>query len=104
MGIMRKKGTNRSLFNILKSRLSEDVSNVSETKVEERKSGHKESKKVKFPPDIDQIKDEDEHYHQKEFRKVTIFFQVFNIRNIMLSVLSLFRSIFKMVLTVVTNY
>ena len=104
MGIMRKKGTNRSLFNILKSRLSEDVSNVSETKVEERKSGHKESKKVKFPPDIDQIKDEDEHYHQKEFRKVTIFFQVFNIRNIMLSVFSLFRSIFKMVLTIVTNY
>ena len=55
MGITRKKGTNRSLFNMLKSRLSEDLSNISETKVEERQSGQKESKKVRFPPDIDQF-------------------------------------------------
>ena len=58
---------------MLKSRLSEDLSNISETKVEERKSGHKESRQVRFPHDIDQIKDEDEPQHQKEFRKVTIF-------------------------------
>ena len=102
MGITTKKGFNRSLFNILRSRLSEDLSNISETKVEERQSGQKESKKVRFPPDIDQFKDEDEHQHEKEFRKVTIFLQVFNIRNVMLSVISSYMNIFKMVLVLLS--